>query len=88
MRQMMAIDEKVAELNKSGKPMRVLEGVKSITFKKNRSSAGFTFLYPDKDRNIIQEIFELTYGKILSVTYWPQAEKLSSQDSESCLIEE
>lgn len=69
MRQMMAIDEKVAELNKSGKPMRVLEGVKSITFKKNRSSAGFTFLYPDKDRNIIQEIFELTYGKILSVTY-------------------
>lgn len=87
-RQMLLMDQKIEELKKSGKPMKVLEGVKTITFKKNKGKVEYTFGYQERDRNIIKEIFEITHGKILHVTYWPTETKLDGQDSNSCLVEE
>lgn len=87
MRQMLAMDEKIEALKKSGKPMKILEGVKTITFKKNKGKVEYTFGFQEKDRNIIKEIFEITHGKILFVTYWPKEIKIDGQDSDSCLVE-
>lgn len=59
-------DLEISKLNKSGKPLQVLEGVRVIEFRKNRSKKVFCLVYPEP-RNIIKEIFEVCYGDIIRV---------------------
>lgn len=65
--QMVKNDLEITKLNKSGKPMEVMIGVRLIEFVKNRSKKRYILVYPEP-RNIIKEIFEITHGKIVRVS--------------------
>lgn len=62
--QMFKNDLLISEVSK--RPMEVIDGVRLIEFKKNRSNKKFVMVYPEP-RNIVKEIFNITHGRILKV---------------------